>query len=173
MKASSLAQLKKEIQQIERARLSEIVLKLAKYKKENKELLDYLVHDAADPMAYARIVKSDLQEEFDQLNSHYYYSSKSLRKIMRQLSRYSRYTGSKEVEIDLLLWFCDNYLEHADLRTNHKPLRTIYTRQLEKINKLIPKLHEDLQYDYTREFERVIAESESRIRWFSKRDLKM
>ena len=52
MKASSIAQIKKELQFIEKEELIEIVLRLGKYKVENKELLSYLLFDSHDEEGY-------------------------------------------------------------------------------------------------------------------------
>lgn len=173
MKGEKLINIKKELATYSDKELTEFLLRLAKYKKENKELLSYLLYYADDPMQYAETLKSELEDEFSSLQKHYYYSSKSLRKILRTLNRHIKYTASKQVEAELLIWFCKNYLRYADLKTSHNPLRTIFARQLEKIYKLIPKLHEDLQFDYQHEFEGLLDEAEASIKWFRKKDLKL
>ena len=148
MKPEKLSDIKKELSSRTIQELTEICLRIAKYKKENKELLNYLLFDSSDPLAYTEQVKLFLIEDFKALQNHYYYSTKSLRKIIRLMNRYAKYTGSKQVEIELSLWFCSNFLLYADLRSSHKPLQALLIRQLEKISKILPKLHEDLQYDY-------------------------
>jgi hypothetical protein len=45
MKASSISQIKKELQYVSKEELIEIVLRIGKYKIENKELLSYLLFD--------------------------------------------------------------------------------------------------------------------------------
>lgn len=167
MKPESLNNIKKELKGLSVQELTEICLRMAKYKKENKELLNYLLFDASDPMAYADQIKAFLLEEFKTMQRHYYYSTKSLRKILRLINRYAKYTSSKQVEIELLLWFCQNYLLYADLRTNHKALQGLLIRQLEKISKTLPKLHEDLQFDYKSEFEELILNASKQARWIS------
>ncbi|HEY0900119.1 MAG TPA: hypothetical protein VGD90_12345 [Sphingobacteriaceae bacterium] len=171
MKAEKLTDIKKELTYKNEKELTDLTLRLAKYKKENKELLSYLLYYADDPMQYAEMLKTELEPEFATLQKHYYYSSKSLRKILRTLNRHIKYTGSKQVEAELLLWFSKNYLEFADLKTTHKPLRLLLIRQLQKISKVLPKLHEDLQFDYQQEFDHVIEKAEQGIRWFSKKEL--
>jgi hypothetical protein len=91
-----------------------------------------------------------------------------MRKIIRLINRYAKYTGSKQVETELALWFCINFLKYADLRTSHKPLQGLLTRQFEKIIKLLPKLHEDLQFDYQKEFESVVINASEQTRWVNK-----
>ena len=170
MKTEKLTGIKKELYGLSVQQLTDICLRLAKYKKETKELLNYLLFNADDPLAYAEQVKMFLTEDFKILPKHYYQSSKSLRKILRLITRHARYTASKQVELELLLWFCHNFLIYADTRTSHKALQTIFTRQLEKIKLLLPKLHEDLQFDYTQEFETLIEQATDKIKWLHKND---
>lgn len=171
MKPEKLSDIKKELNAVSQQQLIEICLRLAKYKKENKELLNYLLFDAQDPLRYAEQVKTFLLEEFKLMPRHSYQSTKSLRKILRYSNRYAKYTASKQVEIEMSLWFCANYLLYIDLRTNHKPLQTLLVRQLEKIVKILPKLHEDLQFDYQTEFENIMVDAESKARWVSRKNL--
>lgn len=168
MKTQKLNVIKKELNGLSVQQLADICLRLAKYKKDNKELLNYLLYDANDPLAYSEQVKSYLEEEFKNLPRHYYQSSKVLRKILRLMNRHAKYTSSKQVELELLLWFCSNFLKYADTRTSHKPLQAIFIRQLDKIKSALPKLHEDLQFDYSREFETLVNQSSDEVRWLSK-----
>jgi hypothetical protein len=78
--------------------------------------------------------------------------------------------GSKEAEIEFLISFCRNYIQYADRRGSYKPMRLILTRQLEKIKKAIEKLHEDLQFDYSQDFNTMLAEAEDALKWFNKND---
>ena len=168
MEQEKLITLKKELSGYSVTELTDICLRLAKYKKENKELLQYLIYNAQDPMEYAEKVKLFLLEEFQSMQKHYYYSTKSMRKILRLITRYAKYTASKQVEIELALWFCTNYLAFADLKTSHKPLQGLLRRQLDKITKLLPKLHEDLQFDYKLEFDSLLSKADKQVSWLNK-----
>jgi hypothetical protein len=156
VKPEKLSTIKKDLEGRKPKELVEICLRLGKLKTENKEMLTYLLLYAEDPLHYAGIIKKEMDEHFDTLSDHYYYSTKSLRKILRIVSKYSRFSGSREGELELLLHFTLRYIEKADLRSRHKPLQSILIRVLEKITKLIPRLHEDLQYDYSREYNRCV-----------------
>jgi len=170
MEQEKLIKLKKELSGYSVTELTDICLRLAKYKKENKELLQYLIYDAQDPMEYAEKVKLFLSEEFKNMQKHYYYNTKSMRKILRLISRYAKYTASKQVEMELTLWFCSNFLTFADLKTTHKPLQGLLRRQLDKITKLLPRLHEDLQFDYKLEFDSLLSKADKQITWLNKTD---
>lgn len=168
MKPEKLNVIKKELASLNQQELIEICLRMAKYKKDNKELLNYLLFNADDPQRYIDQVKEHLSPEFDTMPRTSYQSTKALRKILRLIGRYSKYTANKEVEIELLLWFSQSYLTKVELKTHHRPLQTILIRQFEKIRTILPKLHEDLQFDYKEVFGNVLSEAESRTRWISK-----
>jgi len=167
MKPEKLSDIKKELLHLTPQELVDICLRLAKYRKENKELLTYLLYDAGDPAGYAEQVKAFLEDDFRSMQKHYYYSTKSLRKIIRLLNKYAKYTGSKQVEAELLLWFCNNFLQYADLNTKHKPLQSLLIRQMEKIRKLLPRMEEDLQFDYQSEFD-LLLQKVKNVRWVEK-----
>ncbi len=173
MRVEKLNDIKKELRQLNAEALTEICLRIAKYKKENKELLSYLLYDADNPLQYAEEVKSSLLPSFQNLNKSSYTSTKELRKTVRLLSKHTKYTGSKEVELELLIWFCNNFLEYADSRSSHKPLIALLTRQLEKIRRIIPKLHEDLQFDYSELYNNLVTDAAEKVRFFNKQDFKL
>ncbi|MDR6943587.1 hypothetical protein [Mucilaginibacter pocheonensis] len=168
-----LQHIKKEIQHLPHEQLTELLLRLARYKKENKELLAYLLFEAYDEAAFVEKVKGEAGFMFSQLPALSYHAAKGMRKILRLLGKYTKFTGSKQAEIELLLNFCSNYLEYADRRTAYKPIRLIFTRQVEKIKNLISKLHEDLQFDYLENYNAVLADAEKKLAWFKKNDYQL
>jgi hypothetical protein len=141
---------------------------LARHKKENKELLAYLLFEAYDEAAFIEKVKAEAGFMFSQLPPQNYFAAKALRKILRLLTKYTKFMASKGAEIELLLNFCSNYLQYADRRTTHKPLRLILTRQLEKIRTLIGKLHEDMQFDYSNDYNTLLTEAAEKLPWINK-----
>lgn len=148
MQSSSLQEQKKELQQLQNSDLMELCLRMVRYKKENKELLNYLLFHSHEPMAYVESIKIVLQPDFDALPKAPYYCTKSLRKILRIISRQAKYISLPEAEVELLVWFCTNYLEKVNFKTSNKALQNIFIRQRDKIGKLVAKMHEDLQFDY-------------------------
>jgi hypothetical protein len=147
--------IKKEIQHLSNEQLAELCLRLVRYKKENKELLAFLLFDADNEFAFM----------FSGLPSQSYLAAKYIRKILRLIGKYTKFIGSKQAEIDLLINFCYTYLQYTDRKLSYKPLRMILTRQLEKIRTLVSKLHEDLQFDYTEEYNRLHIEAETKFPW--------
>lgn len=160
-----LQDIKKEIQHLPAQQLAELCLRLARYKKENKELLAYILFETNNEAAYIEKVKAETGFMFSQLPSRSYDTAKSLRKILRLLAKYTKFMGSKEAEIDLLLNFCNNYVDYIDRKIFYKPLRMILSRQLLKIRTLIGKLHEDLQYDYTETYNTLHKAAETKFPW--------
>ena len=156
MKAASISDIKQELNNIEPAKLLELCLRLAKYKKDNKELLNYLLFEAHDEQAYISNVKKEIEEAFKEINqSNLYFAKKSLRKILRTTAKHIRYTASKQAEVELLLHFCE-ILQHSGIPVKKSAvLNNLYQFQLKKIAKLIATLHEDLQYDYLKELDKL------------------
>ncbi|MDF2430887.1 MAG: hypothetical protein JWP44_518 [Mucilaginibacter sp.] len=165
-----LQDIKKEIQHLPPEQIAELCLRLARYKKENKELLAYLLFEANDEHQFIEKIKAEVGFMFSQLPSQSYLAAKSIRKILRLISKYNKFIGSKQAEIDMLMNFCTNYLQYTDKRNAYKPLRLILFRQVQKINASISKLHEDLQFDYSQDYNSLLTEAEKKFPWFYKDD---
>lgn len=156
MKAASISDIKQELTNLQPAKLLELCLRLAKYKKDNKELLNYLLFEANDEQTYISNVKTEMEEAFAEINqSNLYFAKKSLRKILRNTAKHIRYTASKQAEVELLLHFCQT-LKHSGIPLkNSSVLNNLYQFQLKKVAKVIATLHEDLQYDYLKELSQL------------------
>lgn len=149
MKAVSVSQLKKELSTCTSDELVELCLRLSKFKKENKELLTYLLLESSDESGYIESIKSEIDEQFQNINtSSFHYIKKSVRKILRLIKKFSRYSLKKETEVELLLYFCFKLKSFRPSITQNVTLMNIYHRQLVYIKKVVTTLHEDLQYDY-------------------------
>jgi len=151
MKAASVTELKEELKTLKPAQLMELCLRLARFKKENKELLTYLLFEAHHEEEYIESIKKEIEELFSEINlSHLYFAKKSLRKIVRVINKYSRYSGIKQTEIELRLYFCVT-LKNSEIPVQRNAvINNLYQFQLKKIDTLLETLHEDLQYDYSR-----------------------
>ncbi|GLR16388.1 hypothetical protein [Portibacter lacus] len=149
MKAAGIRELKKELGLRTHSELMEICLNLAKFKKESKELLTYLLFESGNEEAYRDTIKEEIEERFKEINaSSYYYIKKGIRKILRETKKYIRYSKNKETEVELLLYFCNQMVEFSPSIRRSSVLRGLLERELASIKKKLEKLHEDLQYDY-------------------------
>jgi hypothetical protein len=151
MKAASLNEIKKELAGVEADVLIEYCMRLGKFKKENKELLTYLLFEAQDENAYVEHVKREIDDEFDLFSpGNLYYAKKTIRKILRMANRQIRYSGIKQTEVEVRIHFCTR-LKESGIRLEKSPvLLNLFNQQLKKINQAVDKLAEDLQFDYRR-----------------------
>ena len=149
MKAVSVSNIKKELEHLSTDELTELCLRLSKFKKENKELLTYLLFESHDETGYIETVKVEVDEQFELINTNsYFYIKKSVRKILRTIKKFARYSLKKETEVELLLYFCYKLKTFEPSIFKNVTLTNIYERQLLLIKKIVSTLHEDLQYDY-------------------------
>jgi hypothetical protein len=164
-----LQQIKKELQHLPQEQLAELCLRLVRYKKENKELLAYLLFEASNENDFIESIKAEAGFMFSQLPSQSYFTAKGLRKILKMLSKYTKFIGSKPAEVELLLNFCQNYLQYVVKQTSYKPIRLILTRQIEKVRTAISKLHEDLQFDYSEDYNKLLDDADGKLPWINKK----
>jgi hypothetical protein len=149
MKAVSVVTIKKELQHRSPEELMELCLRLSKFKKENKELLTYLLFESHDETGYIETVKQEINDQFETINTDsYFYIKKNVRKILRNIKKYARYSLKKETEVELLLYFCSILKDFKPSIKRNVTLTNIYDRQILTIKKIVMTLHEDLQYDY-------------------------
>lgn len=154
MQAASLSDIKKELDKLPPKTVKELCLRLTKYKKENKELLTYLLFEAGDEQAYIKSIQEEIDEAFTEVNKHsLYHAAKTIRKILRNTNKYIKYSGNKQTEVELLMYYCLKLTGSGIRIKNSTALSNLYQRQLDKIGKAVAKLHEDLQYDYEQELE--------------------
>ena len=156
MKASTVSTLKKELNTLPAGDVLELCMKLVKYKKENKELLSYLLFDANNEAEFIRSIKEEINLQFTEINqSQLYYAKKSLRKILKTTNKYIRYSGHKQTEVELLIHFCMK-LKHSGIPfKSSNSLLNIFKNQVRKIHIAIESLHEDLQHDYLDELDQL------------------
>ena len=149
MKAVTIKELKEELTDLTPKELREICLRLARFKKENKELLTYLLFESSDESLYVGGVKKEIDEQFEQINKKsFYLIKKSFRKILRSIRKYARYSLKKETEVELLVYFCAKLKKFTPSLQKNTGLNNFYKRQIETIRKRVTLLHEDLQFDY-------------------------
>ncbi|GAA0727783.1 hypothetical protein GCM10009430_36190 [Aquimarina litoralis] len=159
MKAATVRELKIELENSSPQELVALCLRLSKFKKENKELLTYLLYEASDERNYILEVQKEISNEFDLINTkNYYYIKKSVRKILRISKKYIRYSGKKDTEVEIMIHFCTELKQIQPSIFNNKVLSGIFSRQIASIRKVITTLHEDLQYDYNQLLDSLLDE---------------
>lgn len=108
MTFASLAEIKKELQQTDSDVIQSLCLRLAKYKKENKELLGYLLFESQDEASYVRQIKEDIDAQFEELKGrNLYIVKKMLRKTLRFANRHIKYSDRDETDLELRIYFCE------------------------------------------------------------------
>ncbi len=158
MKSATVKEIKTELNECSHQDLIELCLRLSRFKKENKELLTYLLFESANESQYIDHVKNEVDEQFTLINvTSHYFIKKSVRKILRTIKKYIRYSKNKETEIELLLHFCKKLKDFEPPITTNTVLMNIHNREITSIKKKITLLHEDLQYDYHLELQNLCS----------------
>ena len=156
MTTANISELKKDLKHCTQDELVELCLGLAKFKKENKELLTYLLYESSDEEQYIANVREETSYMFTEINTtSYYLMKKTIRKIQRNVKKYIRYSKQKSTEVELLIHFCKELKQLRPSISNNLVLTNIFERQKAMIEKTVLSLHEDLQYDYLRELEEL------------------
>jgi hypothetical protein len=154
MNAASIPEIKRELQSLDADTLQSICLRLAKYKKENKELLSYLLSDAHDEAGYIRSVKEEMDVMFLELTDrNLYIVKKMLRKILRFANRQIKYSGIARTELEVRIYFCEKIKEANIPLVAGTVLFNLYQQQLKNILNVLAKLPEDYQVDYAEAIE--------------------
>jgi hypothetical protein len=157
MKAVTVKELKEELTNSTPKELRDLCLRLARFKKENKELLTYLLFESSDEALYIESVKKEVDEQVELINrKSHYLIKKSFRKILRSIRKYARYSQKKETEVELLVYFCTKLKKFTPSIQKNTGLQNFYNKQIEAIRKKVTLLHEDLQFDYGRELDDLI-----------------
>ncbi len=155
MKAATVHEIKQELLASSDKVLVELCLRLSKFKKENKELLTYLLFESHNEEAYVEEVKQLISDEMDALSAgtNLYLAKKTIRKILRIANKHLRYIGSKQAEVAILIHFCYSLKNHGIPYKLSATLNNLYNQQIKKINQSLLALHEDLQYDFKQALE--------------------
>ena len=149
MDSASLAQIRKELKTLSPDEVSELCNKLIKYKRDNKELINYLLFETQDEDSYVSRIKEEVSEAFAATNTRgFYLAKKSIRRALRIANKYIKYSEVPETEIDVLLHFCEEMRDLGLDFKRSKVMSNLYERQVVKIKDIYSDLHEDLQFDF-------------------------
>lgn len=148
MKSASSNEIKAALHNLSPKEIIQICLRISKYKRENKELLSYLLYEADNEQQYIDNIKTEIDAYFNNLVVlNFSNMLKKLRKVVRLANKYIKFSGSKNVEVAVLIHICYHLLPFTK-QNSSTALLNLYNRQIIKIDKALSKLEEDLQYDY-------------------------
>lgn len=149
MKPVTVKEIKEELNLRSPKEVRELCLRLLRFKKENKELITYLLFEAADEAAFVGSVKREIDEQFELVNrKNYYLFKKGIVRILRSTRKYIRYSQAKTTEVELLIYFCLKVKKILSPVQKNPGLINLYNRQVGAIIKKMAPLHEDLKLDY-------------------------
>ena len=160
MTTTSIIEIKNELKELNNQDLIKLILRLAKHKVENKELLGYLLFESTDQEAYVQKIFGELNDQFHNINNNsYYLIKKSIRKIQRFTKKNIKYSQKKEIEVTIGIYFCKKILQiKPSIRTNNAVMN-ILERQVLSIRKSLISMNEDLQFDFQSALDRILKES--------------
>jgi hypothetical protein len=156
LKTHTIYEIQKELNTLDKKQVLDLCMRLAKHKKESKELLSYLLFDVNDEKEYLEKVTIEINVLFDEINRKSTYTTKKgLQKVVRNLSKFIKNSSKKETELDLRIYFCNKVRASRINLDASKIISNIYYREIDKIKAAYSKLHEDLQYDYKERLEEL------------------
>jgi hypothetical protein len=157
MKAVTVKELNQELLNRSPKELRDLCLRLSRFKKENKELLTYLLFESSDESSYVESVKAEIDRQFEEVNRrNYYFIKKGLRRILLNTRKYIRYSQNKKTEVDLLIYYCTLMRSFTPPIIRNTALRNLYARQIDTIREKLGSMHEDLQFDYAPELKELV-----------------
>lgn len=166
MQTYSLLEQKKELQNLMPAELIDLCLRLARFKKENKELLEYLLFHQSNPMPYVELIKKEIENGFGALTGANYTDSKKLRKMTKLLNKQAKYVQNSDIEVDLYLCFCTHFCHAICATSSAKVVQNFFLKAVLKIEKLSHKLHEDLAFDVQQELNNIHKLASEKMAWY-------
>jgi hypothetical protein len=157
MKIASVTELKKEFNYLSKDDLVDLLNKLIRYSKENKEFVHYLLLESDFEENYIQKIKEEVNDEFKGIDTRSWKTMKKpIQRILRLLKKHIKFSKNPQSEIELLLFFCEKLSFYKTALNRNPIIYNIYNRQIISINKALEKLHEDIQFDYREEIEKAM-----------------
>jgi len=156
MNIPSLAAIKKELSYLDEKELISLILTLSKFTRDNKAFLYFKLNERDQPSLFVDTVKEELDKLFQTANTtSFYLTKKSSQTIRRKLNKALKFSANKTDQIELILFFCEKLKTYGYLKFNHPVISNLFQMQIQKAEKLILKLEDDLRYDYTQLLEQI------------------
>ena len=158
MYTAGVREIRQELEAQSPKELINIIQRLARFKKENKELLTFLLFEAHDLDGHLAAVREELLTSMlDIQPERIYLAKKTVRKTLRIANKHIRLIGSKAAEAEIRLHVC-RLLQQSGLPIERNPvLQRIFQTQMRTARKAIDTLHEDLQWELLREADKIEA----------------
>lgn len=156
MHSATIDTIKAELKQLPPKQVLDLLLRLARFKKENKELLTYILFESTNESEYVEQVKREIAEEMGELDGlPGYQYKKQFRKIQRKINKPIKYMGSKAATAELYLHMVR--LISGKRKTNYLVpfLDKTVQQYMAKIEKLLPGIEDDLAADLRRQMKQV------------------
>ena len=156
MEIPSLAQLKKDLSYLSEKELTDVIIDLAKFSRDNKAYLYFKLNEWDQPNLFVDSVKEELDEAFQTANTrNYHFAKKAAQTIRRKLNKALKLSKNKADQAELILYFCEQLKRYDFLRYHHPVIDNLFRVQIGKAQKLISTLHEDIQSDFEYRFEEL------------------
>ena len=156
MNIPSLAAIKKELSYLDEKELISLILNLSKFTRDNKAFLYFKLNERDQPSLFVDTIKEELDKLFQTANTtSFYLTKKSSQTIRRKLNKALKFSANKTDQIELILFFCEKLKTYGYLKFNHPVISNLFQMQIQKAEKLILKLEDDLRYDYTQLLEQI------------------
>jgi hypothetical protein len=158
MRSASVKEIRDELAALPHRELVGLLQRLARFKQENKELLTYLLFESKDLDGYLAAVRQEMLEAMLDIRPRQaWLAKKTIRKTLRIAVKHVRLSASRQAEADLLLHFLRLVVDSGiDLSANPVVLNLCHA-QARKARSAIEALHEDLQFEYRMDSERLEA----------------
>ena len=158
MYTAGVREIRQELEAQSPKELINIIQRLARFKKENKELLTFLLFEAHDLDGHLAAVREELLTSMlDIQPERIYLAKKTVRKTLRIANKHIRLIGSKAAEAEIRLHVC-RLLQQSGMPIERNPvLQRIFQTQMRSARKAIDTLHEDLQWELLREADKIEA----------------
>lgn len=156
MEKFSLSEIRKELSFAGAEELRIICLRMARFKKDNKDHLAFLLFQKEEP-EFIQSVKEEVTEALaDIQRMHVYQARKVLQKTLSMLIKYKKFCLSRVFEIEVMLHFIKTMQSKQISEYTPSYIGQFYKKQQLKLVKILESLDEELFMDYKQEVEDLL-----------------
>ncbi len=149
----SLSDIRKELAYASPEELKSLCLRMARFKKENKEHLAFLLFQKNEA-DFIKSVKAEISDALDDIHRiHAFQARKVLQKTLRTIVKYKKFCLSKVFEMEVMLHFIRSMQAKQISEYTSSYTGQFYKKQQLKLVKILESLDEELSMDYRDEVE--------------------